>query len=105
MECKKNLVRIIKKEMKDKMTLDKLAEMMMERFDGVGQEFEKVYDRFDIVDKRFDYIEQKFDGVGQEFEKVYERFDKVDATMTHNHAELSGRLTSVESRTRVLEAK
>ena len=69
----------------------KLEGMMMERFDGIGQEFVKVYDRFNKVDDRFD--------------KIDDRFDKVEATMEHNRLELSGRLTSVERRTSALEER
>jgi len=73
--------------MKDKMTLDKLAGMMMERFEGVGEKFVSLRED---MDERFD--------------KVNERFDKVDTTMKHGFAEQSSRLTSVERRTTILEA-
>lgn len=69
--------------MKRKMTLDKLAEMMNQRFDGVGQEFVKVYDRFSRVDQRIDGLE---------------------TTMNHRFDEVGSRLTSLEKRTVTLES-
>ena len=70
--------------MKDKMTLDKLA--------GI------IKNRFDEVDLKFVEIDERFNGVDQ-------RFDRIEATMEHNQAELCGRLTSVERRTTILESK
>ena len=101
------------KKIKAKMTLEKLAERMdfgFKRVDGnLAKLAEKMESGFDNLEKK---MMERFDGVGEEFVKVHEkfvevneRFDKVDATMEHNRAELSSRLTSVERRTMVLEGK
>lgn len=76
-------------------TVEKLAEVMRGGFGSIEKK-----------------MEEKFDGVGQEFVKVYDRFNQVDnrisgleTTMNHRFDEVGGRLTSVESRVSALEGK
>ncbi len=90
------------KKVKAKMTLDKLAEVMMDGFKKTDislAELKETMDELAIsTGKGFRDVDEKFDAVDK-------RFDKVDSTLEHKTAELSSRLTSVESRTRVLEDK
>ncbi len=97
------------KKIKAKMTLEKLAERMDFGFKRADGNLAKLAEK---MDAGFKMMEQRFDGVGEEFVKVHEkfievneRFDKIDSTMEHNRTELSGRLSSVERRTRALETK
>lgn len=50
-------------------------------------------------------MESKFEGVGQEFVKVYEKFDKIETTMGHKFDGVNGRLTSVKKRLWAVELK
>lgn len=81
--------------MKNKMTIEDLGGKMDKGFKS--------------MDKRFNNVDQKFAGVGQQFgslvERIAARFDKIETIMEHNHSELSGRFTSVERRTTILESK
>lgn len=61
-----------------KRELGALRRETAERFDEVGQRFDKADQRFDEVDQRFERIDQRFDEADQRFERIDHRFDKAD---------------------------
>ncbi len=88
------------------MTLEKLAKVMQGGFKKADINLEKLAistnKGFEDLEKRMD---DRFNKVDERFKKVDERFDKVDTTIEHIRADLGSRLTSVERRTTILEAK
>jgi uncharacterized protein YoxC len=64
-----------KKVKSEKITIEELALITKNGFDGVDKRFEKVEQRFDGVNKRFEKVEQKVDRV---IEKVNTLDQKVD---------------------------
>jgi hypothetical protein len=55
-----------------------LEERMGERFDRVDERFNRVDERFDRVDERFKLVDQRFDRVDERFKQVDHRFDLVE---------------------------
>ena len=59
--------------------VEELAERMDERFDLVDARFELVDKRFDDVSAEFQRIDKRFDDVSAEFHRIDKRFDAVSA--------------------------
>lgn len=51
-------------------TIEDLAVMIKDGFDGVDKRFEQVDKRFEQVDKRFDAMDKRFDAMDKRFDKV-----------------------------------
>ena len=93
----------VKNKMIKKITLKTVVDIVEKLADRMDRGFKSADKSIDIK------LEKLAVSTGKGFEdlekRMNERFDKVDSTLEHKTAELSTRLTSVESRTRVLEAK
>ena len=60
------------------MTLNQLANKMDQRFDGLEKRFEGIDQQFVGIEKRFEGIDQRFDGMDQRFDGMEKRFGEMD---------------------------
>ena len=64
--------------MEKEMTLNQLANKMDQRFDGLEKRFEGIDQQFVGIEKRFEGIDQRFDGMDQRFDGMEKRFGEMD---------------------------
>ncbi|MDO8492161.1 MAG: hypothetical protein Q7S34_00780 [bacterium] len=69
--------------MKDKMTLDKLAQMVAHEFNVIGNKFTGVDARFDALDKKIDDLDKKMENG---FDEVKQRLDRGIQPQLDDHA-------------------
>ena len=69
------------------MTLDKLALMIGEGFNGVDEKFVQVNKRFDDVDKKFEQVTQKINNIN---------LNIVDVVRTEDFNKLESRIANIE---------
>lgn len=53
-------------------------ERLTERFDAIDVRFEGVDRRFDAIDIRFEGVDRRFDSIDERLESVNRRFDETD---------------------------
>ncbi|WP_102261224.1 hypothetical protein [Mesobacillus jeotgali] len=58
--------------------MEKILNKILDRLDSMDKRFDSVDARFDAVDKRFDSVDARFDAVDERFDYVDTRFDAVD---------------------------
>jgi septation ring formation regulator EzrA len=86
-----------------KRDLAELREVVDRRFDAIDDRFEAVDRRFDAVDDRFEAVDRRFEAVDDHFEAVHQELRALrhDATL---HAQ-SGELRALEQRVLLLEQR
>lgn len=78
------MIKKVIKNKKQKITIDKLAQMTANSFLQIDEKFEKVDERFNEIDKRF--------------EKVEERLEKIEDSMVDLRITMDRRLNSMEEK-------
>ena len=68
-----------------------ITQMMDERFDKVDERLDKMDERFDKIDERLDKMDERFDKIDERLDKMDERFDKIDERFEQVD-EMEGRL-------------
>ena len=94
--------------MEKEMTLNQLANKMDQRFDGLEKRFEGIDQQFVGIEKRFEGIDQRFDGMDQRFDGMEKRFGEMDQRfdgMEKRFGEMDQQFVGIEKRLGNVENK
>ncbi len=73
-------------------TLDELARMVKDGFDGVGKHLREHDKRFEAIEKRFEIIDKRFEAIDKRFDKVEERLGRIELLFITDHRKRIERL-------------